>query len=505
MRMLTRLGTILVLIVVPAILLVFAFTRAGMTRGLLESVFIVGPERSTRPIKLRIWDWWSPSGNENFGRYFAELERTFESRHPNVELCYEFIPFGSYVQKLATAMVGRTPPDVFQASVFWAQGFYDRGMLRPLNDLFQNEGEEALAHRVAQDVFLPSAWRHNHTTDHVVFGIPEIIDAACLVWNLDRLQEVARHDRQIRDMFVHHSDGSIDYDRIRFDAVTDWAHFRQIMRKLTSYQSDGTVEQAGFLIQAYGGGADMFSPWLASNGGRYQDEAGTKAMFNGPTGVATMHFLANLYWKDRVCPPFRRQIQITELFEEGKVAVIAAGTWSGVDIIRNTMGWRHFGKTAFPPGPTGRGQRTVCWGNMLVISRRCRNVEAAWRYIKFVCGLEGNLMRLKHLGYNGPRLDLYETEDWQRAQDKRPYLSNVKSICLAGDKLRHSEIIAADHQANPVIETILLSYPDIAAGRGPFASVSDALDQAAANVTGVYRRYNEQVAKWLAARAETKP
>ena len=56
-----------------------------------------------------------------------------------------------------------------------------------------------------------------------------------------------------------------------------------------------------------------------------------------------------------------------------------------------------------------------------------------------------------------------------------------------------------------MIETILLSYPDIAAGRGPFASVSDALDQAAANVTGVYRRYNEQVAKWIAARSETKP
>jgi hypothetical protein len=79
---------------------------------------------------------------------------------------------------------------------------------------------------------------------------------------------------------------------------------------------------------------------------------------------------------------------------------------------------------------------------------------------------------------------------------ERPYLSNVKQICLAGDKLRHTEITAADHQANPIIETILLQYPDMVNGQGPYPSVEAAMHEAARNVNKVYDRYNRQVKQW---------
>jgi hypothetical protein len=50
-----------------------------------------------------------------------------------------------------------------------------------------------------------------------------------------------------------------------------------------------------------------------------------------------------------------------------------------------------------------------------------------------------------------------------------------------------------------VIETILLHYPDIEEGRGPYTSVEDALSRAAQSVDAVFRRYNRQVASWTAA------
>ena len=53
----------------------------------------------------------------------------FERQHPDVDLQFQFVPFGQYEQKMATALVGNSPPDVFQSSVYWAEGFYDRGML----------------------------------------------------------------------------------------------------------------------------------------------------------------------------------------------------------------------------------------------------------------------------------------------------------------------------------------------------------------------------------------
>ena len=94
------------------------------------------------------------------------------------------------------------------------------------------------------------------------------------------------------------------------------------------------------------------------------------------------------------------------------------------------------------------------------------------------------------------------TPRWAEALAERPYLSNVRQICLAGDKLRHTEIIAVDHQANPIVESLLLRYPDIVEGNGPYASVQEALGIAAANVDNVYRRYNAQVQRWLAARED---
>ncbi len=483
--------------------------RAGLTR---RWVVGLGLEQ-TRGVELRVWDWWSASTNEEYGDYFAAIEAEFEARNPDIDIVYQVVPFGNYVQKLSTAMVGDTPPDVFQSSVYWAEGFHHRGMLRPLNDLLDADpAVPGTPSYVGESAYLPSAWRHNHTQGRgekppVVYGIPQIIDASCLLWNLDILQAAAVEDEEIRALFQRRDDdgaeGDIDWTRIRWDAIESWDHFRRLTRKLTVRDEEGEITQAGFVLSS-SSGAGLFSPWLAANGGRFQDAAGTRSMFASPNGIETVEFIARLYWVDRVCPPFRRQMTDSELFKERHAAVVAAGTWSGKDITRDTMGWTHFGKTAFPPGPSGDGPSTVTWGNMLVITQRCENVDAAWRYVKFVGGLEGSLLRSLHLGYNGPRFDFYATERWQQALRQRPYLSNVKQICLAGDKLRHTEIIAVDHQANPIVESLLLHYPEIIDGQGPYPSVEVAMKTAAANVDNVYRRYNEQVESWLALREQVR-
>ncbi|MDP7363484.1 MAG: extracellular solute-binding protein, partial [Candidatus Latescibacteria bacterium] len=113
------------------------FARAGMTRRWIEGIGV-----ETERQELRVWDWWSASTNEEYGAYYAEIEKTFEAQHPDIDIVYQIVPFGNYVQKLSTAMVGDTPPDVFQSSVYWAEGFYQRGMLRPLDDLLAEPSKD---------------------------------------------------------------------------------------------------------------------------------------------------------------------------------------------------------------------------------------------------------------------------------------------------------------------------------------------------------------------------
>ena len=90
--------------------------------------------------------------------------------------------------------------------------------------------------------------------------------------------------------------------------------------------------------------------------------------------------------------------------------------------------------------------------------------------------------------------DYYQPEAYIPSSDT--YIEKDSHVNDEIDKLRHSEIIAVNHQVYPVIETLLLRFPDIEAGKGPHASLKAALAEAARNANGVFRRYNEQVARW---------
>src|SRR5207245_3953120 len=139
----------------------------GMTGGALAAL---PGGRGSRPRRvLRVWDWWAPSTNEKYAAYFGEVEREFERRHPDVDVLFQFVPFSQYEQKMATGLVGNTPPDVFQSSVSWAEGFYDRGMLLPLTAFMERERRERERRRAAglsvasgevvdREAFLEAAW-----------------------------------------------------------------------------------------------------------------------------------------------------------------------------------------------------------------------------------------------------------------------------------------------------------------------------------------------------------
>jgi len=498
-------------------------SRAGMARGTLAAFQERLAGRAPRTV-LRVWDWWSPSTTEAYARYFGEIEREFERRHPSVDVQFQFVPFGQYEQKMATAMVGSTPPDVFQSSVYWAEGFYDRGMLLPLNEFLERDRAERERRRAAgeqvdpgevvdREAFLEAAWRHNTKPDGTVFGIPQILDSSCLIWNLDILQEAAATNAEVRDMFVRRPDGTPDWELLRFDAVSDWEQFRRIVRGLTRHGPNGKPAldrkgdeiQTGFIIHAHGSGAGPFDPWCAANGGRFQDALGTRALFADTRGEEAMEFLLKLYWKDRVSPEFRRQLSDYEVFEQRKSACFVGGTWSGKYIVRDTEGWQHFGLTPFPPGPRGRGQTTLTWGNMLVISRRSAQPDLAWEYVKFIASLEGARRLLQHIEQNSPRRDFYQSEDWREACRRQPHLTNVPAICASGIKLRHTQINAVDDQVKPIFETLMLRYEEIERGQGPYPSVAAGLTDAAERVDRVFARYNTQVSHWRGREAPGEP
>ena len=502
-------------------------SRAGPTRDLGRAVRNAAGVRLERPIILRVWDYWSPSTTEDFAKYFNELETRFEASHPDVDVVYQSVPFGFVEQKLATGMIGERPPDIFQCSVWWAQAMYARGTLLKLNKYIDRTPE------LQDDQFFTAALYHSRDRGDI-YGVPQIFDANCLMWNLDRIkaklgqikaklakieaepdQAKAKRDwikakRELEGLFARHEEGEkkgeIDYTRIRFDAVRDWEHFRRIARTLT----DRKAGQYGFEINAYRMEAGTFMGWAAANGARFQNRAGTRALFNTTAAAEAVRFLLDLYHEDRVSPAFRPVAASRELFQKGDVACSQGGTWDGKQIVRDTLGWRGFGMTAFPPGPRGTEQKTHSWGNMLVIGSRCKNPDVAWDYLRLVCGLEGAKLRLTLLKHNSPRRDLYETEEWRRMVREEPFLENVPKICASGDPLRHTQPAAVGDELIPIFEHLMLNYPTVKAKwrlENPEVETEelklriarDALERAAERVNAVYKRYSRVLDDWAAA------
>src|SRR5438309_651806 len=94
-------------VLVAAALVLGLGLRAGITRGAVTAAR--ERLRGQRPrTVLRVWDWWSPSVTEAFARYFGAIETEFERQHPDVDLQFQFVPFGQYEQKMATALVGNS-------------------------------------------------------------------------------------------------------------------------------------------------------------------------------------------------------------------------------------------------------------------------------------------------------------------------------------------------------------------------------------------------------------
>ena len=143
-----------------------------------------GRSLTTGKTVIRIWDWWNPAGNAKLGEFFDKVKRDFERDHPNIEVRYQFIPFGTqYIQKLMSSFAAGDPPDAFQCSIIWATDLYDRRRY-PRPRTTSSPRRRTCRRRS----FTPSARRTRRSDGHV-FGIPTSMDAYALIINAKLVRE----------------------------------------------------------------------------------------------------------------------------------------------------------------------------------------------------------------------------------------------------------------------------------------------------------------------------
>ncbi|NUL82831.1 MAG: extracellular solute-binding protein [Armatimonadetes bacterium] len=339
----------------------------------LVALFAVAHAQETRLIV-----WGLSLGEEQQG--LAAQIKEFERRNPDIKV--QLLSMGAgrmNPQKLMTAIVGKAPPDVIFQDRFTIGDWASRSAFRALDDLI--ERDKHLKEGVRQDDYYPACW-NEAVYKGKVYAVPAGTDDRALLYNRAIFREVG-----------------LDPDR----PPRTWDELLEYGKKLTKRNKNGQLERIGF-IPNFGNSWLYLYSW--QNEGEFMSPDGRTCTINNPQTREALEFMVRVYKElggineiDKFQSGFLGREQ--DPFFVGKVAMKIDGDWVLNGIARYAPDLDF--AAAPPPVPTDRyhqrgrfagKDRFITWngGFSYAIPAGSRNVEAAWKFVKWMAGVESALI-----------------------------------------------------------------------------------------------------------------
>jgi len=305
-----------------------------------------GAEREGRAT-VRFW------GMGREGEVVRDLVPEFERRNPGVRLIVQQIPWTSAHEKLLTAFVGRSTPDLAQLGNTWIPEFAAIGALFPL------DGSLARSASVSASRYFPGVWETS-LYDGAVYGIPWYVDTRVLYYRRDLLARVG------------YAAGP-----------RTWSEWRDSMHKVKGIQPPSAHpfllptnewEQLAIL------GLQKGSPLLADDG--------TRGAFSKPEFRAAAEFYVGIFREDLA--PIVSYSQLGNAYQEfarGNIAMWMTGPWNLGEFRRRLpAAEQNLWMTAPLPAPDGTPWPGASFsgGSSLAIFRGSQRKPEAWRVIEFL-------------------------------------------------------------------------------------------------------------------------
>ena len=331
------------------------------------------------PVTLRFW----AMGRE--GEVVQELVRDFERESSGVQVQVQQIPWSAAHEKLLTAYVGNSTPDLAQLGNTWIAEFAALRALEPLDAWLAGSSVAD-----SSDYF-GGIWDTNRI-DGVLYGLPWYVDTRVLFYRRDVLA------------------------RAGYAAVpTTWSEWRRSMQAVK--REMGPDRFAVFLpLNEWPPpvilGLQAGSPLLAADC--------TRGAFGAPAFRRAFEFYLDLF-RSGLAPPVRNN-EIANLYQEfarGYFAMYITGPWNLGEFRRRLppelqADWA----TAALPGPDAASPGvSLAGGSSLVLFRDAKRKDLAWRLVEFLSRPEQQV-RFYHLSGDLPA----RREAWQDtalARDER--------------------------------------------------------------------------------------
>jgi multiple sugar transport system substrate-binding protein len=305
---------------------------------------------STRDSSITRIEFWG-LGRE--GEVVAEMIPQFERENPGIKVDIQQIPWTAAHEKLLTAYVGESTPDVAQMGNTWVPEF---NAIKGLENLDPWVAKSAVVN--PEDHF-PGIWQTN-VLDGVTYGVPWYVDTRVVFYRKDILARA----------------GFPEFPK----TYSEWLKAMETIKSFGGEHRWAALIPTNEWPQPIILGLQHGSPLLKENG-RY-------GAFSDPEFTRAFDFYMNIF--RRGYAPVLGNAQIANVYQqfgEGEFAIYISGPWQVGEFSRRLPAELQ-DKWATAPLPTPDGQPwpgiSLAGGSSLVMFNDSQKKDAAWKLIEFL-------------------------------------------------------------------------------------------------------------------------
>jgi multiple sugar transport system permease protein len=339
---------------------------------------VVARHRDDRPITLTVLHWGAPSED----KIVADIVAAYEQSHPNVHII-RMNPGDADTtrNKLKTMLAAGQPPDVFYLPPDMLPEFATIKIIRPLDDYVAKENKAWM------DDFVPivlNAFRFDTSSGAAgngpLYALPKDFTTTCFYININLFEAAG-----------------VDWRDIQKHGWT-WDRFAVEMKKINALRNRPEYKGRdiyGTYLWIWG---DTFRDVLWTFGGEFfHTDANGNPLFrqvalDTPQAQAGMKFIRKLRLEDQTCyNPTGMAKDGSQEFMNGNIGCAGpVGIWMAPTYKTIT----DF-KWDVVPAPYETAPASVVFLTGWTMSTQCREPDAAYGLIHFLCGEEGQLLAAK--------------------------------------------------------------------------------------------------------------
>ncbi len=324
---------------------------------LMGLIFIQCGKKGEEGIVIRYWD--THHNQEKTGRILHELIDKYDKEHPEITIKRQYIFRDNFDEKLATAIVGKSPPDVILLDRFVTSAYADKDSIIPLDEFIKKDG-------IKSTDYFKACWNEG-VYDNKTWSIPHHTDIRVLYYRVDDFLEVG-----------------LDPNK----PPKTWDQLFAYAKKLTKRDKNGFLSRIGFVPDW---GNSYLHIYALANGGRFMRNG--KITCNEPKIVEALTWMVNFnawYGRENV-------LGAQQGFGErdmdplimGKLSMIIDGDWY-LGILEE-YGPHVKVKIAPPPVPKGMPPSSWSGGWAFAIPNGSKHAKESWKLIKYLTEYEAQI------------------------------------------------------------------------------------------------------------------